>query len=128
MSFRKPVRKEGPFRWIRSRKGRNIFVVVFTLVHILLTTLFFFWSFSAVMATTEGIDASSQSAKILVQISDFFTWPILFLLFQNTSLQNVLPNFTLYIAVFLNSLLWALAVLGLLLGLSEILRSRRRKR
>jgi hypothetical protein len=105
-------------------EGKILFTLSFCIVHMLLTGFLFIWSFSVVMANAIDPYPLPVSGKILVVISEIFQWPLIPNLGQIELLRNVLPNFMLYILLFLNSLLWALVALVLFVWIQKI-RSRR---
>jgi hypothetical protein len=123
MSHRKPIRKEAPFTSLESRRNKLIFIFIFTLVHMLLTAIFFFWNYSVLLANIETGKPLTWAGQLLIRISEIFQWPLIISLAQNEFVQKVLPAYSFYIALFLNSLLWTLVVLGILL----LIKSTRRK-
>src|SRR4030042_2380699 len=119
------IRDKAFLHGLRSRRSKVLFILIFTLLHMLLTALFFFWSFSVVMANSDADQPLPVAGKILVGISDGFQWPLIISLARNEFLRNVLPNYSVYIMVLLNSLLWAFAALGILLWVNRIRHSKR---
>ena len=119
MSHRKPIRGNDSFISLRSRRSKIVFIICFTLIHMLLTALFFFWSFSVVMGYSADDKSLPAAGELLVRISDFFQWPLIISLARVEFLRNALPNYSLYIIVLLNSLLWALVALGIVLWLRK---------
>ncbi len=107
---------------LRNRRSKILFLFSFTLLHMLLTALFFYWSFSVVMGYSANDKPVSAAGAILVRVSDFFQWPLIISLARNEFLRNALPNYSVYIIMFLNSLLWALVALGIILWLRKIQR------
>ncbi|OGO14165.1 MAG: hypothetical protein A2Y53_06510 [Chloroflexi bacterium RBG_16_47_49] len=122
MSHRRPIRGKDSFLSLRSTRSKQFFVVSFTVLHMLLTGLFFFWSFSVVMAHADDSNPLPASAELLVRISDIFQWPLIITISSIASLRTVLPAYSVYIALLLNSLLWALVALGIILWLRKLRR------
>lgn len=122
MSPRETISRKDSFASLRGRKSRVLFILIFTLIHMLLTALFFFWSFSVVMGHSTEDTPLSVAGEILIRVSDFFQWPLIISLARNEFLRNVLPNYSVYIILFFNSLLWSLVALGIILGLSRVRR------
>jgi len=59
-----------------------------------------------------------------VQLSEIFQWPLITWLGRSDLLRAVLPSFSLPIIALLNSLMWAIAVLGIMVWVRK-LQSRR---
>jgi hypothetical protein len=103
-----------------SRNSKVLFVLVFTLIHMLITVGLFLASFYVVMANADDGKPLPAEAEILVRVSDVFQWPVLAPLGQIEFLRNVLPVYSVYIILPINSLVWALTALGIVLGLRRM--------
>jgi hypothetical protein len=112
-------------RFQLSRNSKVLFVLVFTLIHMLVTVGLFLASFYVVMANADDGKPLPAEAEILVRVSDVFQWPVLAPLGQIEFLREVLPVYSVYIILPINSLDWALTALGIVLGLRRM-RGRRR--
>jgi hypothetical protein len=76
MTHRKAIPKDSLLN-LQSRRSKVIFVIIFTLLHMLLTGLFFYLSTSVVMANADTDQSLPVAGRILVGISDGFQWPLI---------------------------------------------------
>jgi len=102
------------------RKRRVLFIIIFTLLHMFLTGLLFMASFSVVLANANDDKPLPLAGKALVMVSEIFQWPLMIPIGRIEFLRDVLPNFSLYIILLLNSLIWALVALGILIRLRRL--------
>ena len=92
-----------------------IFIILFTIIHFLLSFLFFLWSFSVVMGKMDQGDAYSGAEQIILRVSDILLYPVFIPLGQVDILREYLPAWAGIVILILNSLVWALAALALVL-------------
>jgi hypothetical protein len=100
--------------------GRVIFLAIFSLVHFGLFGLTFLGSFSAVMAAASQERSLSSGGAALLRLSEITQWPLITWLGRSEFLREVLPSFSLPVIALLNSLLWAWAVLGIMLWVRQL--------
>jgi len=62
---------------LQEPKGKLLFIAGFTIIHILLTVLFFFVSFSYVMAHADDNLPLPKPGEVLLFISDILLWPLI---------------------------------------------------
>lgn len=104
---------------IRRCKTRLLFVLGFTLVHMALSMLTFLWSFSVVMAHADDGLPLTAGGRIILWLSQAFQAPLISGLSRVDYLQQMLPSFFVIIILFLNSLLWGLVALGIVVLLTR---------
>ncbi len=115
-------RKPSP-RWLSHPKEKLIFILVFTVAHVLLTLGLFYWNYSSLLANMQTGAALTPAGQVLIKVSEAFQWPLIISLAQNQAITN-LPTYSFYIVVLLNSLLWALVALLLIILVQALTKPR----
>ena len=105
---------------LQTPKSRALFIIIFTLLHLILSVLLFLWSFSIVMGKMDDGRILTSGEVLIIHISDIFLWPVFIPLGQVESLREILPAWSAIFILLLNSLLWAIVALMLLLGIQKI--------
>lgn len=111
---------------LQGRKSKFLFIIIFTLLHMLVTVLLFFWSFSVVMGNADDGEPLPIAGEILLQVSEVFQWPVFIPLGRIEFLGDILPAYSGIFILLLNSLVWALVALIIVLGIQRILRRKRK--
>lgn len=112
------------FHGLFSLKGVFLFTLIATAIHMLLTVLLFLFSYSVVMSFSSRDLPLPFAGEILYRISQIFQWPLIILLGRIEFLQQALPVYSGFFILLLNSLLWALAALVIVLGVLKILHNK----
>jgi hypothetical protein len=128
MSNKKIVNNSDPLPLFHSGKNRLLFVLVFTPIHMLLTYVFFYLNYSSLLRNMETGSSLTWTGQLLIFLSDLFQWPLIRYLSQSEFVIKTLPSYSFYIVLFLNSLLWALVVLGIILLLRSLWMRNRKNR
>jgi hypothetical protein len=105
---------------LQTSKNRLLFIAFFTLVHLVLSVLLFLWSFSIVMGKLDDGRTLAYGQELIIHISDIFLWPVFIPLGQAESLREILPAWSAIFILLLNSLLWAIVALMLVLSIQKI--------
>ena len=105
---------------LQTLKGRALFIIIFTVLHLILSVLLFLWSFSIVMGKLDDGRTLAFGQELIIHISDIFLWPVFIPLGQVESLREILPAWSAIFILLLNSLLWAIVALMLVLGIQKI--------
>jgi len=104
----------------RKGSAKVLFALIVTVLHMLLTGLLFMLSFSLVMGSAAVDQPLSLVGEIVYRLSQLFQWPLVILLGRSEFLAEVLPAYSVIFILFLNSLLWALVILGIILGIMKL--------
>ena len=105
---------------LQSRRNKVLFVLVFTLLHMVLSVALFLWSFSTVMGNMDNGAPLAIGEELIISISDILLWPIFIPLGQVDTLREILPAWAGIFILILNSLVWALVGLGVVLGIQKV--------
>ena len=105
---------------LQTSKKRALFIVIFTLLHLIMTVMLFMWSFSIVMGKMDDGRTLTAGEELIIHISDIFLWPVFIPLGQVEFLREILPAWSAVFILLLNSLLWAVIALLLMLGIQKI--------
>ena len=103
----------------QRRSGKVLFVLIFTAVHMLLTVLLFLISFSFTMSIADTDKSLPLLGEIFYHLSQFFQWPVMISLSRMGQLNNI-PAYSGIFILFVNSLLWAVAILIIFLGITKL--------
>jgi hypothetical protein len=103
----------------KTRSRKVLFVLIFTVLHMLLTVLLFLISFSFVMSIADTDKSLSLIGEIFYRLSQFFQWPVMISLSRMGQLNNIPAYYGIFI-LFLNSLMWAVVILGIILGITRL--------
>lgn len=115
MSPKKPIPKPGPFAFLKIPRNIVIFILICTAIHMGLTALFLYWNYSVLNTFYTSGKTLTWAGQLLGRLNEITQWPTIKYLSQNESLISSLPAYSFYVALFLNSLLWALVILGIML-------------
>lgn len=121
MKPQRAISNEDNFLGLSSPKGKFLFTLIITAIHMLLTVLLFLFSFSVVMSFSSRDQPLPFAGEILYRISQIFQWPLIVPLGRIEFLQEALPVYSGIFILLLNSLVWALAALVIVLGALKIL-------
>jgi hypothetical protein len=103
----------------QKRSSKVLFVIIFTLLHMLLTALLFLISFSFTMSIADTDKSLPLIGEMFYRLSQIFQWPVMISLSRMGQLHNI-PAYSGIFILFLNSLLWAVAILSIILGITKL--------